>query len=74
VSYFSLTCYLITQREAVKFVKNFFAVKDMNAARQQLERLMQKESRNIVLAARIHGRVGGLERKRMDGEQYPLRL
>jgi hypothetical protein len=68
VSYFLLTCYL-TQREAVKFVKIFFAVKDMKAARQQLERLMQDESRNIALAALIHGRVGGLERKRMDGEQ-----
>ena len=64
-------CY-ITQRDVVKFVKNFFAVKDLKAARRRLERLMQKESRNFGLAAQIHGRVDSLERKCMDGEQNSL--
>jgi len=35
-------CYL-TQRDAVKWIRNFFGVKDINAARQKLERLLQKE-------------------------------
>jgi hypothetical protein len=60
-------CY-ITQRDAVKFIKNFFAAKDMKAARQRLDRLMQKESRNIAQAAQIHEHVDGLERNCMDGE------
>ena len=44
MSPFSLTCYL-TQRErdAVKFVKNFFGVQDINEARQRLDRLIQEE-------------------------------
>ena len=35
-------CYL-TQRDAVKWIRNFFGVKDINAARQKLERLLQEE-------------------------------
>jgi len=62
-------CYL-TQRDTVKFVKNFFAVKDIKVARQRLERLMQEESRNT--AAQVHERVDGLEKKRIDGEQNTL--
>jgi hypothetical protein len=43
----------------------------MKAARRRLEQLMQKESQNLALAAHVHGRVDGLERKCMDGEQNP---
>ena len=35
-------CYL-DQRDAVKWIKNFFGVKDINAARQKLEQLLQEE-------------------------------
>ena len=42
MSHFLLTRYL-TQRDAVKWVKNFFGVKDINAARQRLERLLREE-------------------------------
>ena len=35
-------CY-ITQCGAVKWVKNFFGVKDINKGRQRLDRLLQEE-------------------------------
>jgi hypothetical protein len=57
----------VTQCNAVKFVRNFFAVKDIKAAQKRLERLMQEESRST--AAEVHGRVDGFERKCVDGEQ-----
>jgi hypothetical protein len=63
---------LAIQGDAVKFVKNFFAVKDIKAARQRLERLMQEEFRST--AARIHRRVDDSQRKRMDGKQNALRV
>ena len=46
MSHFLLTRY-VTQRDAVKWVKNFFGVKDINAARQWLERLMREEDRAV---------------------------
>ena len=57
-------CYL-TQQDAVKLVKNFFAVKDIKAAQQRLDRFMPGVSRNT--AAQILERVDGLERKLTDG-------
>jgi hypothetical protein len=63
---------LMTHRNAVKFVKNFFAVKDIKAARQRLERLMQKESRST--AALTHGHVDSVEKKCEEGEQNTLGL
>ena len=42
----SLLCYF-TQRDAVKLVNNFFGVKDINKARQRLERLLQEEGRAV---------------------------
>jgi len=33
----------LTQGNAVKWMKNFFGVKDINAARQRLERLLREE-------------------------------
>jgi len=42
----SLIC-CFTQREAVKWVKNFFGVKDINVARQRLDRLLQEEDRAV---------------------------
>jgi hypothetical protein len=66
VSPFSWTCYL-TQREAVKLAKIFFAVKDIKEARQRLDQLMQEESQNNT--ARILGGVDRLERKFMEGER-----
>ena len=41
-----LTRYL-TQRDAVKWVKNFFGVKDINAARRRLQRLLQEEGLTV---------------------------
>jgi hypothetical protein len=35
--------YFLAQDDAVKWVKNFFAVKDIKAARQRLDQLMQEE-------------------------------
>ena len=32
-----------SQRDAVKWVKNFFGVKDINKSRQKLDRLLQEE-------------------------------
>jgi len=46
------------QRDAVKWVKNFFGVKDINKARQRLDRLQQEE----VLA------VGAQILRAIDGE------
>ena len=39
-------CYL-TQRDAVKWIKNFFGVKDVKAAQQKLERLLREEERAV---------------------------
>jgi hypothetical protein len=33
----------LTQRDLVKWVKNFFGVKDINKARERLERLSKEE-------------------------------
>ena len=41
-----LICYF-TQRDAVKRVKEFFGVKDINLARQRLDRLLQEEDRAV---------------------------
>jgi len=46
LSHFLLRRYL-TQRDAVKWVKNFFGVKDINTARQRLERLLKDEDRAV---------------------------
>jgi len=46
---------------------NFFVVKDVNGARQRLDKLMQEESRNVE--ALTLGRVDGLEKKLVKGEQ-----
>ena len=35
-------CYF-TQRDTVKWVKNFFGVKDINVARRRIDRLQQEE-------------------------------
>jgi hypothetical protein len=45
---------------------NFFVVKDINGARQRLNKLMQEESRNVE--ALTLGGVYGLERKLVKGE------
>ena len=37
----------LTQGNAVKWIKNFFAVKDVNAARQKFERLLRAEERAV---------------------------
>ena len=58
MSHFSLMCYL-TQWDAVKWIKNFFGVKDINAARQKLGRLLQEEDRAI----------GAQTLKLVDGER-----
>jgi len=46
VSPSSLICYF-THRDAVKRVKNFFGVKEINKARQRLDRLLQEEGRAV---------------------------
>ena len=51
----------IAEDEAVKWVKNFFGLKDIRAARKRLDRLMQEEDR--MVAAQTLGLV--------DGEQTP---
>ena len=38
----------LTQRDAVKWVKNFFGVKDINRVRQRLDRLLQEEGLAVV--------------------------
>jgi len=50
---------LPAHRDAVKQVKNFFGVRDINAARQRLERVLQEEDRAV----------GAL--RHVDGEQTP---
>jgi len=62
----SLACF-VAQRHAVKFVKNFFGVKDINEARQRLDRLIQEEV--ATTAAQILGGVDRLERKILGGER-----
>jgi hypothetical protein len=48
-------------------VKNFFAVKDIQGARQRLDRLIQEEI--ATTASQILGRIDGLERKITDGKR-----
>jgi len=69
VSEFSLTCYL-TQCNAVKFVKNVFGEKGVEAALQRLNRLTQDEVR--MTATETLEVVYGLSRNMsvvMDGGQ-----
>jgi hypothetical protein len=49
-------CY-ITQGGTVKWIKNFFGVKDINAAQQKLERLLREEERAV--GAQVLGLVDG---------------
>jgi hypothetical protein len=42
--YFRARTSYLTQRDAVKLVKNFFAVKDIKEAQQRLDRLIQGEA------------------------------
>jgi hypothetical protein len=65
----SPTCYS-AQRHAVKLVKNFFGVKDINEARQRLDRLIQEEV--ATTAAQILGGVDRLERKLLRGGRTRL--
>jgi len=37
----------LTQGNAVKWIKNFFGVKDVNAARQKFKRLLREEERAV---------------------------
>jgi hypothetical protein len=60
-----LTCYL-AQRGAVKFVKDFFAVKDITNAWQRLDRLILEPV--VANTTLILGHVDGLERRLVDGE------
>ena len=53
-------CYF-AERDAVKWVKNFFGVKDINKARQRLDRLLQEEIRAV----------GAQTLKAVDGERTP---
>jgi hypothetical protein len=56
-------------------VKNFFGIKDVNAARQRLGRVMKEESQAI--AALAPGLIDGVAKdiiKFMDGEQIHLSL
>jgi hypothetical protein len=62
----SPTCFL-DQRHAVKFVKNFFGVKDIKEARQRLDRLVQEEV--ATTAAQILGGVDRIERKLLGGKR-----
>jgi hypothetical protein len=65
----SLKCYP-AQRHAVKLVKNFFGVKDINEARQRVDRLIQEEV--ATTAAQILGGVDRVERKLLGGERTGL--
>jgi hypothetical protein len=56
----------LTHCHKVKWVKNFFGVKDIKAARQRLDRLMQEEARTSL--AQTLGLVNGFVRMFMDGE------
>jgi len=49
--YSSPICYFI-QQDAVKWVKNFFAVKDINIARQRLDRALQELEEDRAVGAR----------------------
>ena len=51
----------LTQRDTVKWIKNFFGVKEINAARQKLERLLQEEDRAV----------GAQTLKLVDSERVP---
>jgi len=42
-----LANFFFTQCDAVKRVKNFFGVKEINLARQRLDRLLQEEDRAV---------------------------
>jgi len=55
-----LICYF-TQCSAVKRVKNFFGVKDINLARQRLNRLLQEEDRAV----------GAQTLRAVEGERMP---
>ena len=39
--------FYLTQGDTVKWIRNFFGVKDVNAARQKLKRLLQEEERAV---------------------------
>jgi len=56
-SFLALVCCYLTQHDAVKWIRNFFGVKDVNAARQKLERLLQKE--DLVVGAQTLRLVDG---------------
>jgi hypothetical protein len=74
VSAFSLTCYL-AQHSAVKFVKDFFGIKDMKKARQRLDRLRQELVATTTAASQIHEIVHGdteIMKKSMGGKQRHL--
>ena len=67
MSTLSLTRYL-AQCNAVKLAKNFFGVKDLNEARQRLDRLLQEQVATV--AAQIHDIVHGhaeIMKNLMDG-------
>ena len=61
-----LTCYLI-QCNAVKWVANFFAVKDIKGAQQRLDKRIQAENRYIN--ALTLGLVDNLHKRLTEGEQ-----
>jgi hypothetical protein len=67
----SLMRYL-TQCDAVKFVKNFFGVKDIKEARQRLDQLIQEEV--VTTAAQNLGGVDRLQRRLLGGERIWLAL
>ena len=60
-----LTCYL-TQCDAVKRVSNFFAVRDIQQARQRLDKRIKDE--NLYFDALTLGHVDALEKKLREGE------
>ena len=63
MSPFSPACYLddLTHRKEVKQVKNFFGVKDINAARQRLKRVLKEGD----------WAVGDQSSSLIDGERMP---
>jgi len=74
VSVFPPTCYL-TERNVVKFVKNGFCEKDVEAVLQQLDRLTQDDSESRTTAAQALKVVYGLAKNIsvvVDGEQMHL--
>jgi len=68
-STFSLTFYF-AQHHAVKFVKNFFKEKDIEAVLERLDRLTQDEARTTAahMLAIVHGLVQNMK-EFMGGEQ-----